>query len=46
MTNAAPTLLEQLQSITEQLAAANTSAQVYQIVLEPALRALARCRGW
>ena len=45
MTNAAPTLLEQLQLITEQLAAANTAAQVYQIVLEPALRALGAVSG-
>ena len=45
MTNAAPTLLEQLQLITEQLAAATTPAAVYQIVLEPALRALGAVSG-
>ena len=45
MTDTAPTLLEQLQPITEQLAAATTAADVYQVVLEPALRALGAVSG-
>ncbi|WP_161880890.1 ATP-binding protein [Deinococcus alpinitundrae] len=37
---APPTLLEHLQSVTEQLAAARTPSAVYDIVLTPALSAL------